>query len=106
MPSTNIISIALAHGSNGVPKQPPHHFRLAIDWQEGASEKNAQPVLNLGSLLTDQGKVEAGLPYLLKAAEMAPRNPKCHEALGRAYAKLDRCATLNATHSSVETSNQ
>jgi tetratricopeptide (TPR) repeat protein len=132
------------------PEEAAKAFQLAISWQEGTSALNAQPFLNLGSLLTDQGKVEAGLPYLLKATEMAPRNAKCHEALGRAYAKLkqlsnaqaefeqavqlapnsssvrfelamtyrerglkekakqefDRCATLNATHSSVETPNQ
>jgi tetratricopeptide (TPR) repeat protein len=63
-------------------------FQLAISWQEGASEKNAQPFLNLGSLLTLLGKADIGLPYLLKAAGMAPRNAKCHEALGRAYADL------------------
>jgi len=143
-------NIGLSEQGLNNPEEAAKAFQFAINWQEGASEKNAQPFLNLGSLLTDQGKAEAGLPYLLKATEMAPRNAKCHEALGRAYVKLkqlknaqaeleeavqlapnsssvrfelamtyreqglkeqakrefDRCATLNATHSSVETPNQ
>jgi tetratricopeptide (TPR) repeat protein len=143
-------SIGLSEEGLNHPEEAAKAFQLAISWQEGASEKNAQPFLNLGSLLADQGKADAGLPYLLKATELAPRNAKCHEALGRAYVKLkqlknaqaeleeavqlapnssslrfelgmtyrdqglqeqakqefDRCATLNATHSSVETPNQ
>jgi len=143
-------NIGLSEQGLNRPEEAAKAFQLAISWQEGANEKNAQPFLNLGSLLTQEGKADTGLFYLLKAAEMAPRNPKCHEALGRAYAELkqlksaqvefeeavqlapnsssvrfelamnyreqglkeqakqefDRCAALNATHSSVETPNQ
>jgi tetratricopeptide (TPR) repeat protein len=63
-------------------------FRLAISWQDGAAEKNAQPYLNLGSLLADHGQADAALPYLVRATELAPRNARCHEVLGRAYFKL------------------
>jgi tetratricopeptide (TPR) repeat protein len=143
-------NIGLSEQGLNHPEEAARAFQLAISWQEGANEKNAQPFLNLGSLLTDQGNADAGLPYLLKATEMAPRNAKGHEELGRAYVKLkqlknaqaelekavqlapnsssvrfqlamayrdqglkeqakhefDRCAALNATHSSVETPNQ
>ena len=143
-------NIGLSEQGLNHPEEAAKAFQLAISWQEGANEKNAQPFLNLGSLLTDQGNADAGLPYLLKATEMAPRNARCHEELGRAYVKLkqlknaqaeleqavqlapnsssvrfelamtyreqglkeqakqefDRCAALNATHSSVETPNQ
>jgi tetratricopeptide (TPR) repeat protein len=143
-------NIGLSEEGLNQPEEAAKAFQVAIGWQEGAGLENAQPFLNLGSLLTDQGKADAGLPYLLKAIELAPQNAKCHEALGRAYAKLkqlkkaqsefeqavrlapnsssvrfelamtyrdqglkdqakqefDRCAVLNATHSSVETPNQ
>jgi tetratricopeptide (TPR) repeat protein len=143
-------NIGLSEEGLNHPEEAAKAFQTAISWEEGASEKNAQPFLNLGSLLADQGHADAGLPYLLKATEIAPRNPKAHEQLGRAYLKLkqlknaqaeleeavqlapnssslhfelgmnyrdqglkdqakrefDRCATLNATHSSVETPNR
>ena len=138
-------NIGLSEEGLNRPEEAAAAFQTAISWQQGPNEENAQPFLNLGSLLADQGKPEAGLPYLLKAAELAPRNAKCHEQLGRAYIKLkqlnnaqaelqkavqlapnssslhfelamayrqqglkeqakqefDRCAALNATHSSI-----
>ena len=143
-------SIGLSEQGLNHPEEAAKAYQLAISWQEETKENNAQPFLNLGSLLADQGKADVGLPYLLKATEIAPRNAKCHEALGRAYMKLkqlknaqaeleeavqlapksstlrfelgmtyrdeglkqqakqefDRCATLNATHSSLETPNE
>jgi tetratricopeptide (TPR) repeat protein len=89
-------NIGLSEQGLNHPEEAAKAFQLAISWQEGTSEINAQPFLNLGSLLTDQGKVETGLPYLLKATEMAPRNAKCHEALGRAYAKLKQMKNAQA----------
>ncbi len=71
-------------------------FRTAIDWQKGEAKQNPQPYLNLGQLLSDQGNPEAGLPYLLKATELATRNPKAHEQLGRTYLRLKQ-ATLAQT---------
>jgi tetratricopeptide (TPR) repeat protein len=143
-------NIGLSEEGLNHPEEAAKAFQTAISWQEGATEKNAQPFLNLGSLLADQGHAEEGLPYLLKATELAPRNAKIHEQLGRAYLKLkqlknaqtqleeavqvapnsaslhfelgmnyrdqglkdqakrefDRCAALNATHSSVDTPNE
>ena len=143
-------NIGLSEEGLNQPDEAANAYQLAISWQKEAGEKDPQPLLNLGSLLVDQGKADVGLPYLLKATEIAPGNPKCHETLGRAYTKLkqlknaqaeleaavqlapnssglrfelgmtyraeglkeqakhefDRCATLNATHSSVETPNQ
>jgi tetratricopeptide (TPR) repeat protein len=143
-------NIGLSQEGLNQPEEAAKAFQVAISWQEGANVESAQPFLNLGSLLTDQGKADAALPYLFKAIELAPQNAKCHEVLGRAYVKLkqlnkaqsefeqavrlapkssslrfelamtyrdqglkdqakqefDRCAALNATHSSVETPNQ
>ncbi len=59
-------------------------FQTAVDWQQD-HPVDAQPYLNLGSLLTDQNHADKALPYLQQAAALAPKNPKVHESLGRAY---------------------
>jgi Flp pilus assembly protein TadD len=63
-------------------------YMLAIQWQQDASAKSAQPYLNLGILLTEHGQPAQGLPYLQQAATLEPLNPKVHEQLGRAYQLL------------------
>jgi tetratricopeptide (TPR) repeat protein len=67
-------------------------FQTAIAWQTDASKKDAQPYLNLGTLLTEQEQEtpDAGLVYLQEAVALAPQNAKTHEQLGRAYLKLKR----------------
>jgi len=59
-------------------------FQIAIDWQ-ASSPVDAQPYLNLGTLLTEQGDLEKAIPCLLKAVSLAPNNPKTHEELAGAY---------------------
>jgi Flp pilus assembly protein TadD len=59
-------------------------FQNAIDWQ-GQKPVNAQPLLNLGSLLTFQGDTSKAVPLLEQAAALAPQNPAIHEQLGAAY---------------------
>ena len=64
-------------------------FQTAIDWQ-GDSPTDAQPFLNLGSLYASQSSFEQAIPYLEKAALLAPSNPKIHEGLAQAYAAQQR----------------
>ncbi len=59
-------------------------FEAAIDWQS-SSPVDAQPYLNLGTLLTEQGDLEKAIPNLLKAVTLSPNNPKTHEELANAY---------------------
>ena len=59
-------------------------FAAAIEWQ-GQTPMDAQPFLNLGSLLAEEGEPEKAIPYLRQAASIAPNNPKTHEELGTAY---------------------
>jgi tetratricopeptide (TPR) repeat protein len=63
-------------------------YRLAIQWQQDAVRRSAQPYLNLGILLTEHGQPAQGLPYLQQAATLEPDNPKAREQLGRAYQAL------------------
>jgi tetratricopeptide (TPR) repeat protein len=59
-------------------------FQAAIDWQ-GEAPSDAQPYLNLGTLLTDLGDLDKAIFYLVHAAALSPTNPKVHEQLGSAY---------------------
>lgn len=59
-------------------------YRTAIDWQKN-EPKDPGPYLDLGTLLVETGKPAGSFPYLSKAAEMSPNNPKVHNQLGKAY---------------------
>jgi tetratricopeptide (TPR) repeat protein len=58
-------------------------YHQAIEWQSD-SPVDAQPFLNLGILLTDQGQATDALPWLRQAVKLAPKNPKAHEEMARA----------------------
>lgn len=60
-------------------------FQTAIDWQ-GNTPADAQPFLNLGTLLADQSDFDASIPYLDEAAALSPDNPSIHEELSHVYA--------------------
>lgn len=60
-------------------------FETAIAWQ-GASPTDAQPFLNLGTLLADRKDLDKAMPYLAKADALSPGNPKIHEELSDVYA--------------------
>jgi len=64
-------------------------FANAISWQ-GQDPKEAQPFMNMGSLLLQQEKPAEGLDYSLRAVTLAPKNPKTHEVLGDIYEALNK----------------
>lgn len=64
-------------------------FQTAIDWQ-GDSPHDAQPFLNLGTLLADGGNNEQAAGLLAKALALAPNNPSAHEELGKVYLAMNR----------------
>lgn len=59
-------------------------FQTAIDWQ-GDTPVDAQPFLNLGTLLADQKNLDAAISYLEKAEGLSPDNPTVHEELSHVY---------------------
>jgi tetratricopeptide (TPR) repeat protein len=76
-------NLGLSQQGLGHMDQAKTAFQTAIDWQAG-SPFDAQPYLNLGILLTDQGDPTVAIQQLTRAAALAPQNPKIHEELGRA----------------------
>jgi tetratricopeptide (TPR) repeat protein len=59
-------------------------FQTAIEWQ-GDRPLDAEPFLNLGTLLADQNNLDKAIPYLTKAATLSPENPSIHEELSHVY---------------------
>ncbi len=59
-------------------------FQTAIDWQ-GDTPIDAQPFLNLGTLLADQKNLDGAISYLEKAESLSPDNPTVHEELSHVY---------------------
>jgi Flp pilus assembly protein TadD len=66
------------------PDEAKAAFQTAIDWQ-GDAPSDAQPYLNLGTLLADRGDLDKAILCLAQAAALSPTNPKVHEQLGSAY---------------------
>lgn len=69
-------------------------YRQAIAWQDQSPHPEAfpGPSLDLGSVLLDQNQPDQALPYLQRAAEIAPLESKVHEKLGKAYIDLNQLA--------------
>jgi tetratricopeptide (TPR) repeat protein len=70
-------------------------FQVAIDLQ-GDAPTDAQPFLNLGSLLADDQKNDQALPYLTKAVALSPQNPAIHEELGKVYLAMNKLPEAQA----------
>ena len=79
-------NVGLAWKELNQPDKARTAFQNAIEWQ-GDAPADAQPFLNLGTLLADQNQPDAALPYLIRAAALAPENPTIHEELSHIYAQ-------------------
>ncbi len=64
-------------------------YRHAIAAQPGSATPpphgSEQPFLNLGTLLNSKARYTEALPPLQRSVVLAPRCPRCHEELSRAY---------------------
>jgi Flp pilus assembly protein TadD len=64
-------------------------YRQAIAWQADSKHPSEQPLLNLGSILIELNQLDEATRLLKQAVAIAPKDPKIHEALGRAYSSQD-----------------
>ena len=78
-------NLGLSYQGLNRPDDARKAFENAISWQEDWPVKDPQPYLNMGILLADQDQAAQALPWLQQAVKLAPRNPKIHEELARAY---------------------
>ena len=92
-------NLGLSQQGLGQTEQAKAAFQTAIDWQH-EMPADAQPYLNLGILLTDQGDIPGAIQHLTEAAALAPDNPKIHEELGRA---LQTKGDMEGAQSQLET---
>jgi Flp pilus assembly protein TadD len=64
-------------------------FQQAIAWQAQSAAKNPWPYIDLASLLIDENRLQEAVTNLLQAIEIAPRESRAHELLGKACARLE-----------------
>ncbi len=80
-------NLGLAYEGLNRPDEAILAYRKAIAMQENAPEVSEQPLLNLGTLLSDQNDFDEALSLLMQAESMAPKDAKVHGALGKLYVR-------------------
>lgn len=89
-------NLGLAYQGLGRTEDAAAAFRAAIARQEHRLSQDAEPFIDLGSLLLDENHPQEALPYLLKAVAISPQEFRAHEQLGRAYERLDQLERAQA----------
>ncbi|HEX8835882.1 MAG TPA: tetratricopeptide repeat protein [Candidatus Acidoferrum sp.] len=81
------LGLALAGlGRNG---EAAAAYNQAIAWEEESLTKSPGPYVDLGTLLIDENRPQEAVRLLLRAIEIAPRESRAHELLGKAYARVE-----------------
>src|SRR6266481_44894 len=83
-------NLGLAYAGLGRREEAAAAYQQAIDWQSRAALKNPGPYIDFGDLLLDENRNEEAVSYLLQAVEIAPREARAHELLGKAYTRMDQ----------------
>lgn len=82
-------NLGLALAGLGRNEEATAAYHQAITWQAQSLAKNSDPYINLGSLLIDENRPQEAIANLLRAIEIAPRESRAHELLGKAYTRLE-----------------
>ena len=64
-------------------------YHQAIAWQAASLTKSPGPYIDLGSLLIDENRPQDAVTLLVRAIEIAPRESRAHELLGKAYTRVE-----------------
>jgi len=83
-------NLGLAYAGLGRREEAAAAYQQAIDWQSRAAVKNPGPYIDFGDLLLDENRNEEAVSYLLQAVEIAPRESRAHELLGKAYTRMEQ----------------
>ena len=77
-------NLGLTLDAQNQPEAAEKALRTAAGWAEQRSLQDEWPFLDLGKFLLDRGRQAEALPFLSKAAHIAPASAATHEELGRA----------------------
>jgi tetratricopeptide (TPR) repeat protein len=77
-------NLGLTYDAQNQPSAAEKALRTAAAWAEQRTLQDEWPFLDLGNFLLDQGREAEALPFLSKAAHIAPGSATTHEELGRA----------------------
>jgi tetratricopeptide (TPR) repeat protein len=84
-------NLGLAYDAENQAEEAEKALRTAVDW--GAKQTSDEwPFLNLGAFLLDHDRPVEAVPFLERAAAIAPKSPLCHEKLGRALEQSGKLA--------------
>jgi Flp pilus assembly protein TadD len=83
-------NLGLSYAGLGRNDEAIAAYQQAMAWQAKAALRNPGPYINLASLLIDQNRFGEAVSHLLQAVEIAPRESRAHELLGKAYTRLEQ----------------
>jgi tetratricopeptide (TPR) repeat protein len=83
-------NLGLSYAGLGRNEEAIAAYQQAMAWQAQAPLRNPGPYINLASLLIDQNRFGEAVSNLLQAVEIAPRESRAHELLGKAYTRLEQ----------------
>lgn len=83
-------NLGLSYAGLGRNEEAIVAYQQAMAWQAETPLKNPAPHINLANLLIDQNRLSEAVSHLLQAVEIAPRDSRAHELLGKAYARLEQ----------------
>ena len=83
-------NLGLSYAGLGRNEEAIAAYQQAMAWQAKAPLRNPGPYINLASLLIDQNRFGEAVSNLLRAVEIAPRESRAHELLGKAYTRLEQ----------------
>ncbi len=90
-------NLGLAYEGLNEPDKAIAAYQQAITWQAGLTQKSEQPLLNLGSLYLDQGRITEALPLLIEAETIVPGDGKIHATLGKLYLRQGNLVEAQAS---------
>ncbi|WP_348267188.1 tetratricopeptide repeat protein [Edaphobacter paludis] len=83
-------NLGLSYEAQNRPSEALHAYAHAIAAQQGVPHPSEQPLLNYGNLLISQNRSAEAVATLESAIQISPRDPKCREALARAYLQAEQ----------------
>jgi Flp pilus assembly protein TadD len=83
-------NLGLSYEAQNRTSDALHAYADAIAAQQGVAHPSEQPLLNDGNLLISQNRSAEAVATLESAIRIAPSDPKCHEALARAYLQAEQ----------------